>query len=181
MLRPFSRKKEQTTDNAVRAAIALAYDDARVDSVIIDEAPAAEAPAAVSTMSWSDVEAGAAYTQKSAQMKYKRVQTTRQDNECPVCLDPLTANTATVTLICGHLFCKECITDWASKQSTCPTCRATLEIAMDVDGAPSTEPAASLAASMPAATTTQEPSRRVADAYARTTYTHKRRAPKPRN
>ena len=36
---------------------------------------------------------------------------------------------ATATLVCGHLFCKDCITDWASTQTTCPTCRATLEIA----------------------------------------------------
>lgn len=42
----YSRPKDQSTEAAVRAAITLAYDDARVDSVIIDEAPAVEAPAA---------------------------------------------------------------------------------------------------------------------------------------
>ncbi|KAH8055278.1 hypothetical protein JL722_8177 [Aureococcus anophagefferens] len=47
-----------------------------------------------------------------------------EPEECPVCLDPLTG--ATATLVCGHLFCKDCITDWASTQATCPTCRATL-------------------------------------------------------
>ena len=36
---------------------------------------------------------------------------------------------ATATLVCGHLFCKDCITDWARTQTTCPTCRETLEIA----------------------------------------------------
>ena len=50
-----------------------------------------------------------------------------EPEECPVCLDPLTG--ATATLVCGHLFCKDCIADWARSQTTCPTCRATLEIA----------------------------------------------------
>jgi formate dehydrogenase maturation protein FdhE len=47
--------------------------------------------------------------------------------ECPVCFDPMTG--ATATLVCGHLFCKDCITDWARSQATCPTCRETLQFA----------------------------------------------------
>ena len=50
-----------------------------------------------------------------------------EPEECPVCLDPMTG--ATATLVCGHLFCKDCITDWASSQTTCPTCRAPLQVA----------------------------------------------------
>jgi hypothetical protein len=50
-----------------------------------------------------------------------------EPEECLVCLDPMTG--ATATLVCGHLFCKDCITDWARSQTTCPTCRATLQIA----------------------------------------------------
>ncbi|KAH8054467.1 hypothetical protein JL722_8815 [Aureococcus anophagefferens] len=50
-----------------------------------------------------------------------------EPEECPVCLDPMTG--ATAALVCGHRFCKDCITDWASTQTTCPTCRATLQIA----------------------------------------------------
>ncbi|KAK7232197.1 hypothetical protein SO694_00030038 [Aureococcus anophagefferens] len=50
-----------------------------------------------------------------------------EPEECPVCLDPMTG--ATATLVCGHLFCKDCITDWASSQTTCPTCRETLQFA----------------------------------------------------
>ena len=46
--------------------------------------------------------------------------------ECPVCFDPMTG--ATATLVCGHLFCKDCITDWARSQAACPTCRATLQV-----------------------------------------------------
>jgi hypothetical protein len=47
--------------------------------------------------------------------------------ECPICFYPLTG--ATATLVCVHLFCKDCITDWASSQTTCPTCRAPLQVA----------------------------------------------------
>ncbi|KAH8076566.1 hypothetical protein JL721_577 [Aureococcus anophagefferens] len=50
-----------------------------------------------------------------------------EPEECPVCLETMTG--AIATLRCGHLFCKDCITDWASSQTTCPTCRETLEIA----------------------------------------------------
>ncbi|KAH8080388.1 hypothetical protein JL720_9081 [Aureococcus anophagefferens] len=50
-----------------------------------------------------------------------------EPEECPVCLDPMTG--ATATLVCGHPFCKDCITDWARSQTTCPTCRATLQVA----------------------------------------------------
>ena len=49
-----------------------------------------------------------------------------EPEECPVCLDPMTG--ATATLVCGHLFCKDCITDWARSQATCPTCRETLQL-----------------------------------------------------
>ncbi|KAH8049988.1 hypothetical protein JL720_15457 [Aureococcus anophagefferens] len=49
-----------------------------------------------------------------------------EEEECPVCLDPMTG--ATAALVCGHLFCKDCITDWARSQTTCPTCRATLQV-----------------------------------------------------
>jgi len=49
-----------------------------------------------------------------------------EPEECPVCLDPMTG--ATATLVCGHLFCKDCIADWARSQTTCPTCRATLQV-----------------------------------------------------
>ncbi|EGB02233.1 hypothetical protein AURANDRAFT_72878 [Aureococcus anophagefferens] len=50
-----------------------------------------------------------------------------EPEECPVCLDPMTG--ATATLVCGHLFHKDCITDWASSQTLCPMCRETLQFA----------------------------------------------------
>lgn len=83
-----------------------------------------------------------AESSKVAAPPRKRARTTRQEDEprqetepeqeaeCPVCLDPLTADTAIVTLDCGHLFCKVCITDWASRKSICPTCRRTLKTAL---------------------------------------------------
>jgi len=84
----------------------------------------------VKTYAAADVDALAA----SRAMKRARVQEPElpqepeeEPEECPVCLDPMTG--ATATLVCGHLFHKHCITDWARSQATCPTCRETLEIA----------------------------------------------------
>ncbi|KAH8050098.1 hypothetical protein JL722_11634 [Aureococcus anophagefferens] len=39
-----------------------------------------------------------------------------EPDECPICLDPLTG--ATTTLVCGHLYHKDCIADWARSQTT---------------------------------------------------------------
>jgi hypothetical protein len=86
----------------------------------------------VKTYAAADVEALAA----SRATKRARVQEPEppqeepeeEPEECPVCFYPMTG--ATATLVCGHLFCKACITDWASSQMTCPTCRETLEIAL---------------------------------------------------
>ena len=48
------------------------------------------------------------------------------EEECPICLE-LFAQLDTFkdlcTLKCGHSFHKMCVTDWASKDPTCPTCR----------------------------------------------------------
>ena len=52
-----------------------------------------------------------------------------EPEECPVCFDPMTGATATLVTVCGHLFCKDCITDWARSQATCPTCRETFQFA----------------------------------------------------
>ncbi|KAJ3678293.1 hypothetical protein LUZ60_002096 [Juncus effusus] len=42
---------------------------------------------------------------------------------CPVCMNPLTEPSST---ICGHIFCKECITMAIKAQKKCPTCRRKL-------------------------------------------------------
>ena len=49
--------------------------------------------------------------------------------ECPMCLEPLDLDAATATLVCGHIFRRACIDDWAEAHSTCPCCRAELKIA----------------------------------------------------
>ena len=46
-------------------------------------------------------------------------------DECPICLDALDT---TATLVCGHIFHRACIDDWATTQATCPCCRVPLEI-----------------------------------------------------
>ncbi|KAJ6830539.1 E3 ubiquitin-protein ligase RNF4-like isoform X1 [Iris pallida] len=42
---------------------------------------------------------------------------------CPLCLHELAEPCSTV---CGHIFCRQCITDSIQKQKKCPTCRKKL-------------------------------------------------------
>lgn len=50
------------------------------------------------------------------------------EETCPICLDMLDAP-ASVVCLCGHLYCKDCITEWrdADGNSPCPECRAPLD------------------------------------------------------
>ncbi|KAL3150445.1 hypothetical protein ABBQ32_000276 [Trebouxia sp. C0010 RCD-2024] len=43
---------------------------------------------------------------------------------CNVCLDTLGANGGVSTLLCGHPFCRECLSRWQATSSLCPVCRA---------------------------------------------------------
>uniref|UniRef100_A0A667XA80 RING-type domain-containing protein n=1 Tax=Myripristis murdjan TaxID=586833 RepID=A0A667XA80_9TELE len=47
------------------------------------------------------------------------------DLTCSICL---TIFTDPVSLLCGHSFCKECITISLSKKDQCPQCRTTVPI-----------------------------------------------------
>uniref|UniRef100_A0A1D1Y5D4 Putative E3 ubiquitin-protein ligase bre1 n=1 Tax=Anthurium amnicola TaxID=1678845 RepID=A0A1D1Y5D4_9ARAE len=44
---------------------------------------------------------------------------------CAICMDTMKEETSTV---CGHIFCKPCITDAVLFQKKCPACRAKLSI-----------------------------------------------------
>ena len=45
------------------------------------------------------------------------------DNDCSICLEPLTENVATA-LPCGHRFHKDCIVNWLTRsQGKCPNCK----------------------------------------------------------
>jgi len=54
----------------------------------------------------------------------KRVRTNMlTNNDCSICLEPLTENVATA-LPCGHRFHKDCIVNWLSRsQGKCPNCK----------------------------------------------------------
>ncbi|XP_060517710.1 uncharacterized protein LOC132696732 isoform X2 [Cylas formicarius] len=47
---------------------------------------------------------------------------------CPICLDPFAADVQIMTTICGHIFCKPCITKVAKSIKKCPTCRKSVNI-----------------------------------------------------
>lgn len=44
----------------------------------------------------------------------------RMKPNCPICIDVITECMA---LVCGHCFCKPCITAWLSRSNSCPICR----------------------------------------------------------
>ena len=54
----------------------------------------------------------------------KRVRTNMlTDNNCSICLEPLTENVA-IALPCGHRFHKDCIVNWLSRsEGKCPNCK----------------------------------------------------------
>ncbi|KAM3425517.1 Tripartite motif-containing protein 60 [Cercospora zeina] len=48
----------------------------------------------------------------------------QDDAECPICFESLDDK---VSVTCGHVFCRACISTWAqSPSNTCPTCRSVL-------------------------------------------------------
>jgi hypothetical protein len=61
---------------------------------------------------------------KQTRKVMKRVKTNMQtDNNCSICLEPLTINVATA-LPCGHRFHKDCIVNWLVRsQGKCPNCK----------------------------------------------------------
>ena len=58
----------------------------------------------------------------------------REDNNCAVCLEPLRAQQAVLTLPCKHEYHKTCIIKWL-KQSDAPTCPVCKAPALPPDGA----------------------------------------------
>jgi len=44
-------------------------------------------------------------------------------SSCTVCLDPISDKTVCRLLSCYHIFHKECIDDWLSRQQNCPMCK----------------------------------------------------------
>jgi hypothetical protein len=46
-----------------------------------------------------------------------------QKAQCPISMEPITQETATCVAPCYHVFCRESITRWLERETTCPTCR----------------------------------------------------------
>jgi hypothetical protein len=52
-------------------------------------------------------------------------------NVCPICwvsdLDNARADNPTFSLLCGHRFCRACITQWLDQRYECPICKRRFE------------------------------------------------------
>ena len=58
------------------------------------------------------------------QQEQQRSQTT----ECAICLNSIGNKEGNIALTCQHVFCTECIREWAKhSQITCPTCRQPID------------------------------------------------------
>ena len=59
-------------------------------------------------------------------------QESSSEYHCPICLDSLTqiksANIQMNSTMCGHVFCKPCITQVVASTKMCPTCRNDLRL-----------------------------------------------------
>lgn len=52
------------------------------------------------------------------------------ENNCSICIEPITDSQETKTTACGHTFHKECYRTWILQNTSCPICR---HEGMDVD------------------------------------------------
>ncbi|EGD72010.1 hypothetical protein PTSG_00026 [Salpingoeca rosetta] len=55
-----------------------------------------------------------------------------ESQECPICLDPDCDQRLYRLKDCGHVFHKDCLTEWLQCQTTCPLCRAMLHAAIEL-------------------------------------------------
>ncbi|WP_422473466.1 RING-H2 finger protein [Endozoicomonas sp. ALB032] len=50
----------------------------------------------------------------------------KPSDNCPVCLETFAGREVMVLKQCKHMFHKDCLEPWLSKNSTCPSCRISL-------------------------------------------------------
>ena len=50
-----------------------------------------------------------------------------KDLKCPICQEELNELEKKRRTICDHIFCSECISEWLSKNKTCPVCNKELQ------------------------------------------------------
>lgn len=53
----------------------------------------------------------------------KFIRATINNNECPICFEPMTKKNITIALPCGHIFHTKCIKDALRHNNKCPLCR----------------------------------------------------------
>lgn len=57
---------------------------------------------------------------------------TKKDT-CAICFEEKEIKDFTVLNTCKHVYCKECITEWAKKENTCPQCKVRFTL-LDIPG-----------------------------------------------
>ena len=76
----------------------------------------------------------AAFGRASGRARHVRTQhpgnnNSQDDDECPLCLDPLATAAATATTRCNHRFCRACIVEELGRSGECPMCRQQCAVA----------------------------------------------------
>ena len=51
------------------------------------------------------------------------VSSSKETENCPICLDDITSKKTRKCLPCGHTFHEQCILRWFKENATCPNCR----------------------------------------------------------
>lgn len=50
-----------------------------------------------------------------------------KDEVCPICYNEMSGLSEIRKTTCGHLFCRDCISQWLSQSKTCPMCVTQLQ------------------------------------------------------
>lgn len=53
--------------------------------------------------------------------------------ECAICMDTIVCDKLTIEQ-CHHVFHSKCLARWKENNKSCPTCRADLDVGLDVFG-----------------------------------------------
>ena len=59
---------------------------------------------------------------KSNEYIINKINNNEEQNECPICYEPITSITGSSQSKCGHIFCSSCFIKTVRMNVHCPTC-----------------------------------------------------------